>query len=108
MQAVRFEGSETLVEEDNFLGNALEETEEPIINSTKSFQSLLKSESSFKRERPRSTKEELMLGKRLTFADEHNDILVVNIFVDQLYYRRNDKRVSKNGFSNRGGCCSVS
>jgi hypothetical protein len=53
MQAVRFEGSETLVEEDNFLGNALEETEEPIINSTKSFQSLLKSESSFKRERPR-------------------------------------------------------
>jgi hypothetical protein len=51
MQAVDSEGLETFVDEDNFLGNTLKEIEVP--NSTKSFQGLLKSESSFNREKPR-------------------------------------------------------
>lgn len=51
MQAVDSEGSETVVDEDDFLGNTLEEIEVP--NSPKSFQGLLKSESSFNRENPR-------------------------------------------------------
>lgn len=47
-------------------------------------------------------------GKRLTFADEHGEVLVMNVFVDQLHYGNNQTSMGSLGTSSGAKCCTIS
>jgi hypothetical protein len=47
-------------------------------------------------------------GKRLTFADEHGEVLVMNVFVDQLHYGSNPISIGNLGSTGGAKCCTIS
>jgi hypothetical protein len=46
-------------------------------------------------------------GKRLTFADEHGEVLVINVFTDQLHYGQ-QTAMGALGSPGAAKCCTVS